>query len=90
MRVHTSVNAYTKLKNEINENGYFKVGNAAQFSKTVNTKEGGANPVQTFNATINLLVTEETQAAAAEEAQKAAATESAAEDTSTQTQTPAS
>lgn len=84
------VNAYTKLKNEINENGYFKVGNAAQFSKTVNTKEGGANPVQTFNATISLLVTEETQAAAAEEAQKAAANESAAEDTSTQTQTPAS
>ena len=64
------MNKYTDLKNEIDDNGYFKVSGAAQFTNQASLKEGGQNPVQVLNATIKLLVTEKTQEEAREKAEQ--------------------
>ncbi len=67
------MNAYTVLKNEINDKGYFKVGSAAQFTNQASLKEGGTNPVQVLSATIKLEVTEKTKEEAAQKSQQEAA-----------------
>ena len=67
------MNAYTVLKNEINDKGYFKVGSAAQFTNQASLKEGGTNPVQVLCATIKLEVTEKTKEEAAQKSQQEAA-----------------
>ncbi len=68
------MNQYTKLKDDVNNNEYFKVDGAASFSNEVNLKEGGANPIQMLNATIQLKVTEKTLAEAKEKAEQDAKT----------------
>lgn len=62
--------ALSKLKADINADGYFRWKAQANVSNQVNTKEGGANPIQTYSATIKLEITDETLAAAAAEAEK--------------------
>ena len=64
------VQTFTKLKDEIDQNGYFNVEPGAQINKEVNLKEGGANPIQSYSVTFKLDITEETLAAAAAEAEK--------------------
>ena len=59
-----NIDDYTKFKNEVNEEGYFKVNDATQLNTVVDKKKGGTNPVQLLRATISLSVTEETIAAA--------------------------
>jgi len=64
------VNAYTTLKNEINDNGYFQVSSSGQFTNQSSLKEGGTNPVQVLMATIKLSVTEKTKEEAKQKAEQ--------------------
>ena len=64
------VNAYTTLKNEINDNGYFQVSSSGQFTNQSSLKEGGTNPVQVIMATIKLSVTEKTKEEAKQKAEQ--------------------
>ncbi len=65
-----NIEEFTKFKNEVNAEGYFKVGDGYQLNTVVDNKKGGTNPIQLLRATINLSVTDETIAAASEAAGK--------------------
>lgn len=54
-----NLDAYVALKNEIDEQGYFKVGDTYEIKTIVDTDEGGTNPSQRTRAEIKLIITEE-------------------------------
>ena len=63
-----NLDTYVSLKNEIDEAGYFKVGDTYELNTIVDTDQGGTNPSQRTRATIKLIITEDTIKEAEKEA----------------------
>ena len=63
-----NLDTYVSLKNEIDEAGYFKVGDTYEINTIVDTDQGGTNPSQRTRATIKLIITEDTIKEAEKEA----------------------
>jgi len=63
-----SMDAFVTLKDEITENGYFKLSDTYNISAVADTSKGATNPTQRIRADITLYVTEATVEAAKEAA----------------------
>ena len=63
-----NLDTYVSLKNEIDTEGYFKVGDTYEINTIVDTDQGGTNPSQRTRATIKLIITEDTIKEAEKEA----------------------
>ena len=63
-----NMGSFVKFKDQINEEEYFKLGDAFNMSTVKNTKQGGTNPVERSRITITLNVSEKTIADAEEKA----------------------
>ena len=66
----TSWDEFVTFKDETNDNGYFKLGDAYQMNLVAESGKGGTNPVQRHRYKITLSITDETKAKAEEEAAK--------------------
>ena len=63
-----SMDAFVTFKDEITENGYFKLSDTYNISAVADTSKGATNPTQRIRADITLYVTEATVEAAKEAA----------------------